>query len=310
MYILERMSQMSDTSSRARQNVNIDEELQRYIIGLAQNEQYKRYYTYIDNNFLSIFIDTTFQDYDVFVRILYDKHSGNIIFKSNLFDLFNFYEKNEYYDKIVNDIGDKLRALHYDDNIPIEIIQGILNKFTHLLYQYNELKFSLRFVRRSPKKTSKQYESNFSIDESFLKKIYVYSTISPKTHQLYRYYDIQDHGQFKKIYITVNEFDNNNYMNIVCEFTEGTMRNPEYMISTNVNDIEMKKKLFVKITKNLLIKFRKDKINIQYLNILLQKIGEHSDIKLSKNDMEELIKIAKIKIAKASLNNSYTPTPV
>jgi hypothetical protein len=83
------------------------------------------------------------------------------------------------------------------------------------------------------------------------------------------------------------------------------MRNPEYMISTNVNDIEMKKKLFVKITKNLLIKFRKDKINIQYLNILLQKIGEHSDIKLSKNDMEELIKIAK-----ASLNNSYTPTPV
>jgi hypothetical protein len=99
-------------------------------------------------------------------------------------------------------------------------------------------------------------------------------------------------------------------MNIVCEFTEVTMRNPEYMISTNVNDIEMKKKLFVKITKNLLIKFRKDKINIQYLNILLQKIGEHSDIKLSKNDMEELIKIAKIKIAKASLNNSYTPTPV
>jgi len=191
------MTQVSATSSRARQN-NIDEELQRYIMGLVQNEPYERYYTYIDNEFLSIFIDTTFQDYFVFVRILYDKRSGNIIFKSNLFDLFNFYEEAEYYDDkiiIVNDIANKVKAIHYDDNIPKEIIQGILNKFTYLLSEYIELKFSFGFVRRSAKQTSKKSVSKFSIDESFLKKIYVYSTISPKTHQLYRYYDIQVHGQ-------------------------------------------------------------------------------------------------------------------
>jgi hypothetical protein len=287
------MSQVSATSSRSRQN-NIDEELQRYIIELARSETHKRYYTYIDDEFLSIFIDTTFQDYFVFIRILYDKRSGNIIFKSNLFDLFNLYEEAEYHDAkivIVNDIADKVKAIHYDDNIPGEIIQGILNKFTYLLSEYIELKFSLGFARRSPKKTSNK--SNLSIDESFLKKIYVYSTISPKTHQLYRYYDIQNHGQFKKVYITVNEYDNNNYMNIVCEFTEGTMRNPEYLISSNVSDVEIKKKLFVKITKNLLVKFKKEKLNMQYLNILLKKIGAHSDVKLSVNDMNELIKIAK-----------------
>jgi hypothetical protein len=82
-------------------------------------------------------------------------------------------------------------------------------------------------------------------------------------------------------------------MNIVCEFTEGTMRNPEYLISSNVSDVEIKKKLFVKITKNLLVKFKKEKLNMQYLNILLKKIGAHSDVKLSVNDMNELIKIAK-----------------
>jgi hypothetical protein len=301
------MTQVSATSSRARQN-NIDEELQRYIMGLVQNEPYERYYTYIDNEFLSIFIDTTFQDYFVFVRILYDKRSGNIIFKSNLFDLFNFYEEAEYYDDkiiIVNDIANKVKAIHYDDNIPKEIIQGILNKFTYLLSEYIELKFSFGFVRRSAKQTSKKSVSKFSIDESFLKKIYVYSTISPKTHQLYRYYDIQDHGQFKKVYITVNEYDNNNYMNIVCEFTEGTMRNPEYLISSNVSDIEMKKKLFVKITKKLLVNFTKEKLNMQYLNILLQRIGAHSYLKLSKKDMEELIKIARASL-KTDNNLSQT----
>jgi hypothetical protein len=302
------MTQVSATSSRARDNANIDEELQRYIMELAQNEPYKRYYTYIDDEFLSIFIDTTIQDYDVFTRILYDKRSGNITFKSNLFDLFNLYEDDEYYDNkiiIVNDIANKVKAIHYDDNIPKEIIQGILNKFTDLLQHYNKLNFSLGFVRRSPKITSKKPASNFSIDESFLKKIYVYSTISPKTHQLYRYYDIQDHGQFKKIYITVNEYDNKTYMNIVCEFTEGGIRNPNYSISSNVSDIEMKKKLFVKITKNLLVKFTKEKLNMQYLNILLQRIGAHSDLKLSKKDMEELIKIAKASLKTA---NNFSET--
>jgi hypothetical protein len=94
-------------------------------------------------------------------------------------------------------------------------------------------------------------------------------------------------------------------MNIVCEFTEGTMRNPEYLISSNVSDIEMKKKLFVKITKKLLVNFTKEKLNMQYLNILLQRIGAHSYLKLSKKDMEELIKIARASL-KTDNNLSQT----
>ncbi len=282
--------------------MELDEELQRYIIELSQNknEAYKRYYTYIENEFLSIFINSNFIEYDVFIRIIYDIRNNNILFKSNLFDLINYNEEDEYYNekiKIINEIVDKIKAIHSDDNIPKQVIQKILSHFSKLLREMNDINISFRSptIKKSPKKSFKTSDSNFIIDESFLKKIYVYSTISPKTHKLYKYYDIQDHGQFKKVYITINEYEGDNYLNMICEFTEGTMRNPECIISTNINDIEIKKKIFIKITKTLLVKFTKEKVNMHYLNIFLKKFGAHSDIKLSISDMNELIKIARTK---------------
>jgi hypothetical protein len=280
-------------------NINLDEDLQRYIIELAQNDTYKRYYTYIKNKFLSIFIDEKFIDYDVFVRILYDCITNNIIFQSNVFDMFNFYEEDEYYDskmKIINEIVNKLKLMHNDDNIPKQIIQKILTQFTYLLRNKNKINMSIRFPRTLDRNARTfQSNSNLSIDESFLKKIYLYSTISPKTHHFFKYYDLHDDAQFKKMYITMNDYEETSYVNIICIFTEGTMRNPEYLILTNIDNIEMKKKLFIKMTKALLIKFNKEKINMNYLNIFLKKFGTHSNIKLSIDDMNELIKYAKIK---------------
>ncbi len=141
----------------SKKTMELDEELQRYIIELSQNknEAYKRYYTYIENEFLSIFINSNFIEYDVFIRIIYDIRNNNILFKSNLFDLINYNEEDEYYNekiKIINEIVDKIKAIHSDDNIPKQVIQKILSHFSKLLREMNDINISFRLTIKNHQK--------------------------------------------------------------------------------------------------------------------------------------------------------------
>jgi hypothetical protein len=294
----------SKYNKKSSEVIQLNEDLQRYIIELTQQSSSKRFYTYYDN-FLSVYMDLSksFNGEDIFFRVLC-KDSESIVV-SNVFYLFNIYEEDEYHSmkvQLINTITHKIKSMHYDDNVPITLVNKILKKFADVLQDTTEFTLQSTLTRTSPPRQKASIKpASPIIDESFLKKLYVNASIIPKTFKLHKFYDVINYGETKSFYITINEYTGIYYANVVCVYTEGTMKRPQNLVISNISDIETKKKIFVKIVQNLSAKFEREGLKplsdyAHYIYTLLKIFNANTHHKLSTTEMNELIKIARQKL--------------